>query len=200
MKISLHEIRSDYIGFLQLVKLAAQTESLSFGSLAVDMSAVTWIDANMCAPFGALLYRIGRDLNSVSLVSIPDAVEKILSKNAFLSNYGRARRLDTYGTTIEYKRFEPKDDRYFAVYVEKYLRRLAGKGFPRMSVGLRKKFQESILEIFGNAVTHSETKLGIFACGQYFPNKRRLDFSIADLGVGMRRNLKKKRGIVLSAE
>lgn len=59
---------------------------------------------------------------------------------------------------------------------------------------------ESIFEIFSNAVIHSETQLGIFACGQFYPNKNLIDFSITDLGLGMKNNLEKKRGIVLSAE
>ena len=52
-----------------------------------------------------------------------------------------------------------------------------------MSAGLIKKFRESVFEIFSNAVLHSRTKLGIFSCGQFFPNRHQLDFSVVDLGV-----------------
>lgn len=197
MKIDLREIRSDYEGFAQLIELAHRMSNLEFDSVSIDMGAVSWFDANMSAPFGAFLYKVSRNLNTVKLLNIPPRVEAILSKNAFLSSYGRAKRPDTYGTTIEYKRFEPKDDRYFAAYVERHL---VGKGMPQMTARLLKKFRESIYEIFSNAVIHSETKLGIFACGQYFPNKNRLDFSIADLGIGIRQNVNKKRGLDLSAE
>ena len=197
MRIDLREIRSDYEGFAQLIELAARTSDLVFDSTSIDMRTANWLDANMCAPFGAILYKVSRNLNTVKLLNIPDQVETILSKNAFLSSYGRAKRPDTYGTTIEYKRFEPKDDRYFASYVERHL---VGKGMPQMTVRLLKKIRESIFEIFSNAVIHSETKLGIFACGQYFPHKNRLDFSIADLGIGIRQNVKKKRGLDLLAE
>ena len=69
-----------------------------------------------------------------------------------------------------------------------------------MSVGLLKKFRESIFEIFSNAVLHSKTEQGIFSCGQFFPARHRLDFSVADLGVGMRRNIKDSLGLDLSAE
>ncbi|MDR1462706.1 MAG: ATP-binding protein, partial [Azoarcus sp.] len=55
--------------------------------------------------------------------------------------------------------------------------------------GLSRRFKDSILEIFYNADTHSETGLGIFACGQYFPKKKKLDFSIADAGIGIRRKI-----------
>ena len=161
------------------------------------MGGASWLDANMCAPFGAILYKTSRSLNTVKLVNLTPKVQSILSKNGFLMNYGVARKADVYGTTIEYKRFESKDERYFAAYIEQHL---VGKGMPKMSIGLQKKFRESIFEILSNAVIHAEAKLGIFACGQFFPKSRRLDFSIADLGIGMRENIKKKRGLELAPE
>ena len=69
-----------------------------------------------------------------------------------------------------------------------------------MSRGLLKKFRESIFEIFSNAVLHSRTRLGIFSCGQFFPKQSRLDFTVADLGVGIRQNIKKHTNRALSPE
>ena len=68
-----------------------------------------------------------------------------------------------------------------------------------MSAGLFRKLQESLYEIFSNAVIHSETRLGIYACGQFFPNKHRLDFTIVDLGIGIRENVRRKAGLDLTA-
>ncbi len=151
----------------------------------------------MCATFGAVLYKVGREPNTVTLSNLRSPIETILSKNGFLSHYGRAKKQDTYGTTIEYKRFEQRDDRYFAAYVEE---NLVGKGIPEMSEGLRKKFIESIFEIFSNAVIHSRTEMGIFSCGQFFPKKKRLVFSISDLGIGIRQTVEEHTGQDLTAE
>jgi hypothetical protein len=41
--------------------------------------------------------------------------------------------------------------------------------------------------------------MGIFTCGQNFPRKRRIDFAIADLGIGIRSNLLKKIDLDLPA-
>ena len=91
-----------------------------------------------------------------------------------------------------------KDDRYFAGYIEdEFVRR---SEMPRMSIGLLKKFRESVFEIFSNAVIHSQTKLGIFSCGQYFPKRHRLDFSVADLGIGIRQNVLQNAGLDLRAD
>lgn len=197
MKVALPEIRHALSGFEALVQFHATTKRLFFEDIYVDMSGVQWFDADMCSPFGALLHCLGQEVNSVHLIDVPRDVEKILSRNGFLSNYGRQRIPDTWGTTIPYRRFAAKDDRYFAAYIEDELIRRSE--MPRMSSGLLKKFRESLFEIFSNAVIHSRTRLGIFTCGQYFPKKRRLCFSVADLGIGIRGNIHDIKGLNLSA-
>lgn len=186
-RYQLRDIRHDRAGFESLVRLYADLKPARFVNLAIDMSHVAWLDADMCAPLGAVLYRIGHQGNTIQLVNLQPQVERILSKNGFLSHYGRVPVRDTYGTTIPYQRFDAKDDRFFASYIEsKFVNRME---LPRMSSGLVKRFRESVFEIFSNAVIHSQSTLGIFSCGQLFPKRNRLDFSVADLGIGIRRNV-----------
>lgn len=197
MKVPLPEIRHNLAGFEELVRLSAALEKCRFTDIDIDMAGCDWFDADMCAPLGAILYRVGHNMNRVQLTNVRPQVEKILSKNGFLSHYGRTAVRDTYGTTIPYQRFDVKDDRFFASYVEsKFVRR---SEMPRMSSGLIKRFRESVFEIFSNAVIHSQTQLGIFSCGQFFPKSHRLDFSVADLGIGIRQNVKEHTGVDLPA-
>lgn len=183
MTCHIPEVRHDQSGFEALAKLSSETATVFFDSVEIDMK-VSWFDADMCAAFGAVLYRIRRNMNNVRLTNVSEHVERILSKNGFMSHYGRQPIPDRWGTTIRYQRLDAKDDRYFAAYIEdEFIRR--GE-MPAMSVALKKKFRESIFEIFSNAVLHSQTKLGIFSCGQFYPKRKRLDFSVADLGVGIR--------------
>jgi hypothetical protein len=181
-----------------LVQLYALTRDCLFVEIQIDMSQVGWFDADMCAAFGAILYRLGDNMNSIHLTNMPTDVEITLSKNGFLSNYGREQIPDTWGTTIPYRRFAAKDDRYFAAYVEEEF--VPRSEMPKMSSGLVKKFRESVFEIFNNSVIHSQTRLGIFSCGQYFPNRNTLVFSVADLGIGIRKNVQDNLGLDLSAE
>ena len=197
MKFSLPEIRHSLPGFEALVRLNAEADKQRFSKIEIDMMNASWFDADMCAPFGAILYRIGHNMNTIHLTNLPPDVEQILSKNGFLSHYGRMPIRDTYGTTIPYQRFDVKDDRFFASYVEsKFVRR---SELPRMTPSLVKRFRESVFEIFSNAVIHSHTQLGIFSCGQFFPKRHRLDFSVADLGISIPRNVKEHAGLDLSA-
>lgn len=197
-RYALSDVRHDQAGFEALVQLYAALKEARFVHLELDMSRVDWLDADMCAPLGAVLYRIGHHGNTVQLVYLQPQVERILSKNGFLSHYGRMPARDTYGTTIPYQRFDAKDDRFFASYVEaKFVRRTE---LPRMSAGLVKRFRESVFEIFSNAVIHSQSNLGIFSCGQFFPKRNRLDFSVVDLGIGIRRNGLDHAGLDLPAD
>ncbi len=198
MKIALSSIEHNQVGFEALVRLVAQAKDCFIEDIEIDMTGVRWIDADMCAAFGAILYYIGCNGNTFQLTNICTSVETILSKNGFLSNYGRVKVPDTWGTTIPYQRFDVKDDRYFARYVETGL--IHRPEMPTMSPGVSKKLLESIFEVFSNSVIHSRTKLGIFSCGQYFPRRHRLDFSVADLGIGIRKNVKKIAGLDLVAE
>ena len=199
MKCVLPEIRHNQAGFEALVRFYAETSQFSFENIEIDLGKTTWFDADMCASFGAILYCLGKKLNNtVLLVNISDSVEKILSKNGFLSYYGREKIPDNWVTTIPYKRFDLKDDRYFASYI---INKLVNRAeMPNMSGRVQKKFQESIFEIFSNAVLHSGTELGIFCCGQYYPIKNQINFSVTDLGIGIRQNVKKFVGLDLSAE
>jgi len=199
LAIPLPKIEHERAGFEALVRLNAGAEECFLDDIDVDMGKTSWFDADMCAAFGAILYRLGAArFNAVRVQNIPAQVEKVLSRNGFLSAYGREKIPDRWGTTIPYQRFDTKDDRYFGSYIEsEFVRR---SEMPQMSSGLRKKFHESVFEIFSNAVIHSQTKLGIFACGQYYPKKNRLDFSVADLGVGIQQKVQEALGTEITPE
>lgn len=181
------EIRHDEDGFKNLVDFYEQTKCCFAERVEVDMRSTFWFDADMCAVFGALLCRLKDNLNLVHFRNLSPEIESILSKNGFLSHYGKQKIPDSYKTTILYKRFNVKDERYFSDYVEQEF--IHRPEIPEMTPKLLKKMCGSVYEIFNNAVHHSQTELGIFSCGQFFPKKDRLDFTIADLGVGIKANV-----------
>lgn len=198
MKFVLPAIHHDQAGFEALVCLQSQTKDCFLENIDIDMDAAVWFDADMCAAFGAILYRLSENINTIRLININHKVEQVLSKNGFLSHYGRGNIPDHWGTTIPYQRFNVRDDRFFADYIETELTRRSE--MPTMSSGLLKKFCESIFEIFSNAVLHSRTEMGIFSCGQSFPKRHKLNFSIADLGIGIRQNVNENTGLALTPE
>ena len=83
------------------------------------------------------------------------------------------------------------DEGLFAEYLARHLR---GKGIPRMSQAMGKKFRQSVFEVYQNAVIHSQSSVGLFICGQFYPQLQRLDLTIADAGVGIRTNVRRRLG------
>jgi len=196
-EVSVGEIRSTQHGFSGLAALAAALDTYRWDTVEVDFSACTWFDANMSAPLGVVFAHAVDNLNTIKISGLRQSVETILSKNSFLSGFGFPERQDTYGTTVPYGRFTITDERYFAACLDQYLR---GKDLPIMSDALSERFKNSILELFVNAAMHSESKLGIFACGQFFPAKHYLDFCIADAGIGIRRKIHKELGLKMNSD
>ncbi len=198
MKTRINSLPTDIRGFERIIRLWHNSQLRRDGLLEVDMSGVEWMDANMCAPFGAVLYSF-KAKGIIRLSGMRIGLRKALSVNGFLANFGFdvPRESDLEGTTIEYQRFERGKSDAFKDYIDMHF---VGKGIPRMSEALHKKFRESIAEIYENANDHSSSSLGIFACGQHFPNENRLKFSIADLGIGMKQNIFDKMGFDLPAK
>jgi signal transduction histidine kinase len=176
VKINAQKIDTSPAGFATVARIYRAVSGAPPGDVAIDCSTLSWLDANMCAPLGAVLAAEGRN---VRLQNVQSQIQTILSKNGFVGN---AFAVDTHRTTIRYQRFDPYASAEFEVYV---LENFRGKGLPAMSAALERRFRASIFELFENAVAHSQTTHGIFACGQFYPNKKQLHFSLADRGVGI---------------
>nr|VFJ71994.1 MAG: hypothetical protein BECKFW1821C_GA0114237_10306 [Candidatus Kentron sp. FW] len=103
MRFALPAIRHGRPGFRALADLWAGAEHLLFDDIEIDMGQVNWFDADMCAAFGAILYRLGSNTNAIRLVNIQPGVGNILSRNGFLGHYGRENIPDHRGTTLPYQ-------------------------------------------------------------------------------------------------
>ena len=189
-------IYSNEEGYEHLAELSKATKSLFADRLELNFSRVGFFDANMAAPLGAVLARIADDLNSVEIVDVPPLIERILRKNRFLTQYRYEPLDDSNRTTMPFRRLQLSDEGLFEEYVKRELR---GKGIPRMSEGLGKVFKKKVFEVYQNAVIHSESALGIFVCGQFFPQKRRLDLTITDAGIGIRESVRRFLGVKISS-
>jgi hypothetical protein len=193
VELTLPKVKTGFRGFTDILELEKRISTSGENLHSITIS--DWMDANMCAPLGAILDRQVRAGMDVRFASIHP--EDILRKNGFLSQFGRPPIADTHSTTIAYHKFRPRDNASFQDYIGTHFRKRC-LGLPKMSEALLRKFRESLFEVYENAVDHSETQIGIFACGQFYPARHRLDFSIADLGVGMRERIKRDLSLDMS--
>ena len=191
------EIRHDEFGYRELVTLYSKTRHCLFEDIEIDMRKTVWFDADMCAVFGSILYSLNRNFNFIEIKNIRQEIERILSKNEFLTHYGLESTPDFGGTTITYKRFNLLDERSFSEYVSEQL--IDRDEFPEMSSVFRKRFHSRIHEIFNNAKIHSHSNSGVFSCGQYYRDKNQLYFTVADLGVTIPSNVREFTNMSISA-
>ncbi|HJI14408.1 MAG TPA: ATP-binding protein [Akkermansia muciniphila] len=190
MKLDLGTIRSNYSGFNAIADVAVKTKDAWLDSIKLDLSSCSFFEANMAAPLYTVISRLRDDLNDVSISNMPDGVCTILRKNKFLSVFNQTELADTNQTTLPFKIFKLTAGDQFNDYLNTYMQ---GRGLPTMSGALTKRFRQSLFEIFLNATFHSQSESGIFVCGQFYPNKHRLDFTIADAGVGIWENVRQYR-------
>lgn len=188
MKLNVGIIRSNCGGFDTIAEIAVRTKDVRLDSVEFDLSFCSFFEANMAAPLYAVIARLRDELNDVTITNVPAGVSNILRKNKFLSVFNQPELTDTNQTTLPFKILKLTAGDQFNDYLDTYMR---GRGIPTMSEALTKRFRQSLFEIFLNATIHSQSKSGIFVCGQFYPNKHRLDFTIADAGVGIRENVRR---------
>jgi hypothetical protein len=193
--ITLDNIHSDIAGYQKLITLNAQAKPLWFDTL--DVQIERWFDANLAAALGGILDETEADMNTVRIDHIDEAVKKILQKNGFLAHFGYPSVPDTNNTTIKYLKLKPTDTRFFHQYVLNEL--LDRSELPSLTDDLKKKMAESIYEIFVNAQIHSQSA-HIYTCGQYFPAKSCLTFTIADTGIGFKNTVRRRFNREIPAE
>jgi len=187
MKLDVGTIRSDCSGFDAIADIAVKTKGVWLDSIELDLLCCSFFEANMAAPLYAIISRLRDELNDVSIANVSSGVSTILRKNKFLTLFNQPDLTDTNQTTLPFKIFKLSAGDQFNDYLDTFMK---GRGIPTMSDALTKRFRQSLFEIFLNATIHSQSASGIFVCGQFYPSKHRLDFTIADAGVGIRENVR----------
>jgi len=182
------EIRSNYDGYKQLLEFYGKIKECFTDDVIIDFQRTTWFDANLLSVLGAILNKTKGNLNDIELVNInSDAIEHLWQRNHFLSHFGGYKLPDFYESTIKYRKFKITEEKVFKDYLDAEL--LSKNAMPEMTPLLRKKINESIFEIFNNAVIHGNCK-NIFSCGQYYRTNKKLDFTIVNLGTTIKANVK----------
>lgn len=176
------EVRCDAEGYSFLAELAATLEPLKARQITFDAGELTWFDANLCSPLAATLLRARLRLNSFSWQGPKGPVLRIWMKNGFGHFLDASKMADTYDTTIAYRRFSLQEEKTFISYVGREL--LTPGRLPGVTDGAKRRLEGYFHEIFNNATIHSASGAGVFTCGQHFPHKERLDFTVTDLGLG----------------
>ncbi len=189
-------INNTFESFQSLIHFYEAQKDKLFGDIHLEIR--DFFAANMSAALGAVLDKFTANLNDIHFDYLSPQIERILLKNDFLTYFGKQRAVDVNNTAIKFQKLKPIDGKYFKNYVIEGLIDKHIADLPQMSKGVKEKIVEAIYEIFVNAQIHSETKF-IYTCGQFFPNKNKIEFTIADTGIGFREKINRRFGSNLRA-
>jgi signal transduction histidine kinase len=97
---------------------------------------------------------------------------------------------DSYKTMIRYTNIiDDKDIKlgeFYVYFQQKLLLRVQNISKP-----LANKIIQKVFELFSNVFRHSESDLGLFCSGQFYPKNDKFYFTIVDGGVGIKKNVNK---------
>lgn len=191
--ITVQDLRCNETGIVPLCAISTALEEAIGDPIILDFSLTRWMDANLASPLGGLLEKAKSRGSTIRFANLPRKIRIALDKNGFLSAPG----YDSLGTSLPYRIFPLTEAKEFSGYLEEHLQ---GHGIPSMSAGLRLRFLQGLAEIFNNCALHSRSGPGVFACGQAYPTRRYLDFTIADAGVGFQTNVSRYLGMRVPAD
>ncbi|MBL1265870.1 ATP-binding protein [Candidatus Methylomicrobium oryzae] len=114
-----------------------------------------------------------------------DTMQSQVSANLLQNGFAYAMGDDTQpwqGNSIPYREYS-QIDKNAIVYSLK--NEWLGRGWVNISHDLMNEIAGRMSEIYVNAFDHSLTPIGVYSCGQHFPNRRELTLAVADFGVGI---------------
>jgi hypothetical protein len=160
----------------------------------IDIDNLIHIDANLSALFYAILANLHENYNKTFTLDIGILEQKfdVLIRNGFAflaTGNSKYNLIDERESTIKLREFEIEDIDSFIEYIDNEL--LNHRSVNDLDEKIKDQISLNYQEIFGNVDLHANTNDPIIACGQYFPTKRLLNFSIVDRGDGFLKKIRK---------
>lgn len=174
-------ITTSLYGYNKLIAFYGACKEYRRKEILISFENLTWFDANMSALLQAIISKLASE-NDLKFFANPIALETkfdILIRNGFLGNFSTTR--SRTGSEIALTGFDPNDSEKFVEFVENKL-----LVHPNLNISDtdRNGLIDAFFEVFGNVQKHARTPLPVYACGQYYPQRRELNFTLVDLGVG----------------
>lgn len=168
--------------FADLFSIRAEAGGL-FTDVQFDFSNCDFLAPNAVACLGGIARLV--DHNGGQAVfnwgSMSPKVLMNLRQNGFAGKFGDpSGQWD--GNSIPYREDGIRDVQGIMEYLTY---RWLGKGWVRVPVQVANAIAGQMWEIYGNAFEHSNTQIGVFSCGQYFPQMNELVLTAIDFGQGI---------------
>jgi len=168
--------------FQSISKMLNQIASITKidSEICFDFSEVSWFSAELTTFLGVeFKYLFDKDFK-LYVTGLHGQILTILEKNGFLHKFHVGKKIPDFNhTTIPFEIIHSDD-------VEKINSYLTTSVFPKTKLGISndliKNFKSIVFEITDNTKQHSKSS-NVLMCGQWFPRKNELTFTIADDGI-----------------
>jgi hypothetical protein len=175
-------IRDTNEHFYRLFKLSAAATSAQ-DLISFDFSRCKFLMQNGAALLGGLaklLESQGRPPKFQWRTMRPE-VATSLGTNGFLRFFGQPGTWLT-GTAAEFRQDTLLEKEPLVAYL---VQDWIGTGRIKLSAALKEAVVSTAWEIYANAFEHSDSPVGVFSCGQHYPNKHLLELTVVDFGCGI---------------
>jgi len=183
--INLREVETNHIGVSEILKFYAFAKQYRYTAVQLNISPVNTMDANLSALVLAIAHKLKAENKVTVFVILADHMNVFFRNGliAHLSGKGNANPYeDNRQSTIPLTSFLNTEDESFCQYLRRDF--FGHRGLENLTSTTKANLSTHFEEIFVNVVQHANTDYPIFTCGQYFPEKQMLKFTLVDLGEG----------------
>lgn len=179
--IQLSNLQTSFNSHRRLAALFQEILSFDGQTLLFDFINVTFISSNQFSVLGCIIssFRDKHPQVNVLFKNISPNIFRIMKISGFGKHLSFDQLPDVNKTTIPYKIFNVTEINEFEKYITISI--FERSDLPQMSSGARDNIIDNILEIFNNVHEHTCIQK-LFTCGQFFPQKGLLYFTITDSG------------------
>ena len=122
----------------------------------------------------------------IACETLQGSIKTNLTQNGFLYTFGKERE-GWRGNSIPYREdFSGNLDN-----IGDYLENLwLGRDWVEVDLAIKNEIVCNVLEVYSNAFEHGRAYIGVFTCGQRYPNLNALKLTAIDFGVGIPVNVR----------
>ncbi len=178
--------------FIKLFKLREQVEKCKGIEVIFDFSKCGFLRQNAVAFIGGLARLINHygGQAKFSWDTMQNNIRANLVRNGFMAAFG-GEVSGYFGNSIPYRQDICGDIDDSISDVMTYLDdQWLGRSWVNIDPFTKDEVVQTVLELYRNAFEYGDSPVGIFTCGQHYPNIRQLKLSIVDFGIGIPHNIR----------
>jgi hypothetical protein len=185
-QFKLTSIETNHIGIEEVLSFYTFSKKYSNKKIVLNLDNLNHFDANLSSLLISICYRLKWENKIYVFIEIPKHLN-VLFRNGLLSHLvgngnDNSKYFDNRLSTITLKSFNIDEEDNFVSYLKSDF--LSHRGLDKLSSTTKSNIRSQYIEVFMNALEHANIKYPIFACGQFFPEKNILKFTLVDLGDG----------------